>query len=427
MRLPWLASAVLSLCGACAMGAPPGFSAGDSWTVPIVAPLENGPILVPVRINGAGPYLFMLDPDSSVSSVDTAIVSELDLYNRFGGQAVSEADKLVNVRGAEVRTIGVGNLTVSNRRVRVHDVGAFMVNGRLVRGLLGRDVIADSLVLAIDRDRGMMHLATQGHLEPPAGADAISYYHERGPGMKVPSRRVAKATMNRTIPLRMHLDLGAPMSMLWPKKIDEAKLPRIAMRGTIIDELGQRQVVDYGSIAAMLEVGSVELQAISLVPYRDKRWREVDLDGVVGLNFFSQFQVTVNWHRATFYLSPRAADVHTDAPERLRRWGRGFDACANPACVTISTSGGRIEISREPAAPELAYEVLIDARGPDGAPLGLPPLVVSLPKGVRAVYEPDLDEYAGATLTVVDASPFPPPCRHAGANARCIWPLDQRR
>lgn len=422
-----LALVALLLCGACAIGAPPGFSSGDSWSVPLVGPLENGPILVPVRINGAGPYLFMVDPDSSVSSVDTAIVSELDLYNRLGGQAPSEADNMINVRGAEVRTISVGDLTVSNRRVRVHDVGAFMVNGRLVRGLLGRDVIADSLILAIDRDRGLMHLATQGHLDPPAGADAIGYYYERGPGLKIPSRRIAKATLNRTMEVRMHLDLGAPTSMLWPKLIEQAQLPNIPLRATIVDELGQRQTVDHGSIAAMLALGYVELHAISLLPYSDKRWREVDLDGVVGLNFFSQFHVTVNWHKETFYLAPRSDDVLDDAPARLRRWGTGFDPCANPACVSIEASDGRIEISREANAPELAYELLIDARGPSGEPLGLPPLVVSLPNGVRSVYEPDLAEYADATLTVVDASPFPAPCRKAGANARCIWPLAQFR
>jgi hypothetical protein len=422
-----LALAALALLGACAMGTPPGFSDGDSWSAPLVGPLENSAILVPVRINGAGPYLFMVDPDSPVSSVDAAIMSELDLYNRLGGYAPSEADVMVNMRGAEVRTISVGNLTVSNRRVRVHDVGAFMVNGRLVRGLLGRDVIADSLVLAIDRDKGLLHIATQGHLEPPAGAEAIGYYYERGPGLKIPSRRIANVTVNRSIELRMHLDLGAPTCMIWPKLIEDAKLPHIPMRTSIVDELGQRQVADHGSIAAMFKVGHLELHAITLLPYSDKRWREVDLDGAVGLNFFSQYHVTVNWHREKFYLAPRSLDVREDATERLRRWGGAFDACASPACVSIVAADGRIEVSREPNAPEQAYELLIDARGPAGEPLGLPPLVVSLPKGVRSVFEPDLAEYAGATLTIVDLSPFPPPCRESGDAARCIWPLAQVR
>ena len=32
----------------------PGFSEGDSWTFPLVGPLEAGEYLVPVRINGKG-------------------------------------------------------------------------------------------------------------------------------------------------------------------------------------------------------------------------------------------------------------------------------------------------------------------------------------------------------------------------------------
>ena len=56
---------------ACAVGAPPGFSDGDLWTFPLVAPLEDDLVLVPVYVGARKqPVLFMIDPDSRTSSID---------------------------------------------------------------------------------------------------------------------------------------------------------------------------------------------------------------------------------------------------------------------------------------------------------------------------------------------------------------------
>ncbi len=68
------ALALLALTG-CAVGAPPGFGAGESWAIPLVAPLEDDLLLVPVYIQQlSDPVLFMIDPDSAVSSLDNGLV-----------------------------------------------------------------------------------------------------------------------------------------------------------------------------------------------------------------------------------------------------------------------------------------------------------------------------------------------------------------
>ena len=45
-----LMGTVLVVGGGCAVGAPPGFSDGDLWTFPLVAPLEDDLLLVPVYV-----------------------------------------------------------------------------------------------------------------------------------------------------------------------------------------------------------------------------------------------------------------------------------------------------------------------------------------------------------------------------------------
>src|SRR5688500_13349997 len=162
MRTILVALAVAG-AGGCAVGAPPGFSDGDLWTFPLVAPLEDDLLLVPVYVaDKKQPVLFMIDPDSRSSSIDSALQSEPKPYTVQAQDELTEADHQTKVFLAEIPKIKVGDLEVRNLKMRVHDAGTFSAGGRLVRGILGRDVISDSLVLSIDRDRGIAYLAVQG-------------------------------------------------------------------------------------------------------------------------------------------------------------------------------------------------------------------------------------------------------------------------
>ena len=419
---------VIALLSGCVIGAPPGFSSGKRWSVPIVNPLEDGQILVPVTINKQGPYLFLVDPDSPVSSIDNAIVSKLKLYNGYGGQALAEGDYMVQVFGAEVRTIGVGNLTVSNRTLRVHKVGTYWVNDRQVRGVLGRDVLAQSLILAIDRDRGVMEIAVQGQIQPPPNAKKIGYYYEQGQRLRVTSRMVAKGLVNRSMKVRVHLDLGSPVSALWVKKLRKGNLPRFAHQMTLVDDLGTKRDVDHASMAAWFKVGEAEASGVKLVPYGDKRWRETDLDGIAGQSFFASFNVIANWHEQKFYLTPRENDSNASAPLRLQRWSSAFDRCHNPGCVEIELSSKGLLVTRDAAAPSRAYEVILQAVDSAGSPVNMPLLRAVMPEGFPIVHEPMMDPgyRKAAGFRVLDVSPFPPRCRAASTTPRCIRQMTTR-
>ncbi len=457
------------------MGAPLGFSSGKSWSFPLIAPLEDGPYLVPVKINGKGPYLFEIDPDSPVSSVDAAIRSDLDLYTTRMPEELDERDKLVPVALAEVNKMQIGDtLTVSQLKVRVHNFGTYWSGGRRVRGVLGRDVIADSLIFAADRDRGLATLAVQGQLEPPADAIPISWRDYRFRSNS-PRRRLTHAIINQTHKVIMHLDLGNRFSMLWPSKIAALKLPTVRVEARTTDELATTRIVDHGAMVAMLQVGGAEVNGIIMIPYGDKRTREVDLDGSLGQSFFRFYNVIANWHHSKMYLTPRNPDVVATAPYRLARWGNAFEGCADPACVQVEVESDQpappppappappapapapgdettgeagaaaaapaptpapqpqpapvmpatytLTITRDQNAPPVDYEVVLEAVDANNKSLGLPRLLATLPKGKATVDVPRLDPGYGAAakLVVVDVSPFPRECEQG----RCVWALQQ--
>ncbi len=338
-----LTSLLLLSASACVAGAPPGFSGGDLWTVPMVAPLESGQYLVPVSINGEGPFLFMVDPDSPESTIEGSIVASLKLpaarrtSPRAGQQKIAvsrqtEEDHLTRVALVEVKKMKLGTLNIRSMILRIQNDRTYYSGGRRVHGILGRDVIADSLIYSFNRDLGLMYIGTQGHLKTPPDAKAISFTQSYGNHR----RYLAKLKINRTHNVTMHLDLGATHSMVWSELFPKFKLPAVPTGVELVDEYGTRRQVSRGGIAGIVGNKHVESTAIVMLPYGDKRLDHQDLDGIVGQNFWSKFNVTVNWHKKKFWLQDRNTDVAANAEARLGRWGNSLAQCRQPACISAS-------------------------------------------------------------------------------------------
>ncbi len=455
-----LFAALAAASGSCAVGAPPGFSDGDLWTFPLVAPLEDDLLLVPVYVQDRPePLLFMIDPDSRQSSIDNALQSELKPYSVQAPEEVTEKDEKVPIFVAEIMKIKVGDLEVRNLKMRVHNAGTFYSGGRVVRGILGRDVIADSLIFAADRDRGVAYLATQGNLSPPPGAIEVGFRHFF-------HRQLASIKINDKSSFDVHLDIGARTSMLMQGALAKASLPRLNVRATLVDEYGAKREETTGGLAAKVLLGKAEVDGVLFLPFGDRRVDKEDLQGALGQNFFSRFNLTMNWDKKKMWLKPRSGDLIGTSRERIRRWGNLFDKCKNPACISVQLVREEAPAAPAPAAPaapapaapaggvtpeppvtppppatgavkeirilredlaSIDYEVLLEAIDADGKPLGLPRLLAHLPGGIPTLTERTLaPQYASAaTFIVLDVSPFPRPCASAPEGRRCVWALEQ--
>jgi len=330
----------------CAVGAPPGFSEGDLWTFPLVAPPENDLLLVPVYVEDRKePLLFMIDPDSQ-SAIDSALQSELQPYTvQSPVEEINEADQAKTVFISEIKKIKVGDLEVRNMKMRVIQAGALGANGRVIRGILGRDVISDSLILSVDRDRGVAYLATQGHLEPPAGAREVSFdhfHHRQLAEVKVDGHTYA-----------MHLDLGARTSMLWGHRMEQAGMKKTPLRAVLVDEYATTREASWGAVAGTVTLGEVQDEHVLFLPFGDKRLDDEDVDGAIGMNLLARYHLTMNWHEKRLWLKPRSSNLVATASARLGRWGNVFKFCDEPACVKVELmrEGGAPAAAAPPAAP----------------------------------------------------------------------------
>ncbi|MCE9574054.1 MAG: hypothetical protein K8W52_12985 [Deltaproteobacteria bacterium] len=443
------ALAISVAASACVIGAPPGFSSGDSWSFPLVGPLEDGVLVTAVFVNDKGPYLFAIDPDAPLSSVDAGLVGELDLYASNAGRYLDEADRGHPTRMAEVKSFRLGNLTVRNRKVFATEVGVFAFNGRQIRGVLGRDVIADSLVFGFDRDAGMGYLATKKGFVVPQGAITIGYDNlaARMESDVLPvSRRLTTASIGGHN-YDMHIDLGAVQSQLRPGLWKEAQLSAVPQTGSSIDEFGTRRVTNAAGVAGPITIGALTVPAgEALLPYDDRRWEEQSIDGTIGLGAFRDYGVWADWDREKVLLVRRAPDTAQTIKGRIDRWGSAvLTACAQPGCVDIKLEpsgappaeapggdvggpapterrrGAVVQITRDPLAKELNLEAVVEAVDASGARVpNLPRLIVTLPTGVDTLTEGLDPSFDGSILRVVDVSPFVRTCPNGGG---CIFQL----
>jgi hypothetical protein len=444
--------------GACVSGAPPGFSHGSAWAFPLVGPLEGGLLITPVTINGKGPYLFVIDPDAVISAVDDRVAADLDQYVHTGPRLLDESDTTRPTRIIEVTSITLGTLTVSSRQVMVHPAGTFATDGRDVRGVLGRDVIADSLVFGFDRDAGMAYLATKAAFTPPASSVRVPYDHmkvdQKVSMGGVVARRIARVTVNGAA-TKLHLDLGAVPSQLATSKWKAARLAPVPYKATTIDELGNTRDVEKAGIANRVEAGAASAMGLMMIPYADKRWDERDIDGTLGLNFFTPYVVWADWDGRAFYLTPR--DGETDElAARVARWdGLAVADCREPACASARletivepadpAAGGAagtaaampppapqedgyppptLIVARDAGVANVGYELLLEAVGADGRPLGLPRLAATFPAGTREIRQRLSPAFASARFRVLDVSPFVRACPGTGG---CVFELVEAR
>lgn len=414
--------------GSCAAGAPPWFAKGDTWTIPLVGPLEDGLLLVPALVNGHGPYVFAIDPDAQVSIVDQEVASEAEARTGEGPHLLDETDRQQTRFYAEIIEWNLGTLTVKQRPAQLVPAHTFDSGGRRIHGVIGRDIIADSLVFSFDRDLGLVTLSTQKHATVPPNAIEVAYepLYSRIENVEVLpiSRRLVKANING-IPVELHLDLGAQPSQLRYRSWAKAKLAESPLSLVLADEVGMARNITKQGLADTVSVGAASSKDVVFVPYDDRRWPDQDLEGTLGLSFFKPYSVTVNWDKQTYYLSPRR-DTLAETFARMSRWqSKRLAACPHPGCVKVTMidpfagkpaedlppkhPGVVVTFARDADAQDVDLEVLVAATPAPGQP-ALEWFAVNLPAGSDRAMTHVSADYLNATLTAVDMSLFPREC-----------------
>ena len=403
---------------ACTLVPPVYFKGGKAWTLPLVAPLEHDQLVVPVTINGKGPYLFLVNP-MATSTIDEGLAKQLDLYHKReageGGyiHVQTEEDHLVVRPIYEVQAAQAGDLGLQNFVVLGVPAGSLTFRGQPVYGILGGDLLTITIVIDIDRDGGVLHLALSGHQKLPADLHPVPSVRQKG--LMIVAAAVAGQAAGRFV-----VDPGTRESRIWPALAKAAgaafgpPLEHIDVTGTTV------QFPGYGAAVKLALVDAGITVEMAFAGLADRRFAQEDFEGMLGESFLSRFRAVIDNDKPVLWLGPRDHDLAARRSERISRWGGPFAACAATGCAEVlagvdDANQPQMEVHRDPALHGLGYEVVLEAVSAAGAALPAPMLRVTFAPTVDVVSPRSMDLVAplaaGAVYRVVDASPYFLPCQ----------------
>jgi hypothetical protein len=270
---------------------------------------ERSMIIVPVSINGSGPYDFLLDTGCSKTMVNQKLADELGLP-RVGGEktvvGVLSSDRMSIVH---VNSLSVAGATASGGELFSTD-HPVTVTGK-VRGVLGEDFLRNFDLLIDYRHQAI-------RLESPHGSMAETATGEHLP-IQLTGTYQGKPTYNRLIVLGRIQELGGKLMSLL---LDSGANGLILFQGNLGPRANHEESVWAGnfnkwvpSSAATRTVQSLDLGRYSvsdLTVIALSRRAETDTDGLLPTSLFHSIFIS---HSSGFViLNPSFPKTSRDGP-----------------------------------------------------------------------------------------------------------------
>ena len=122
-----------------------------------LAPPNDAAIIVPVKINGKGPYKFVLDTGATFTCIDMKLVEELKLPEWRGSFGAIIAPNESNVKLISLDSLEVGQAKATKLQACAIDLNQMQTGGLNVKGLVGLNFLK-SYRLSIDFDKKILRL-----------------------------------------------------------------------------------------------------------------------------------------------------------------------------------------------------------------------------------------------------------------------------
>src|SRR5581483_1707916 len=135
-----LAGFALAGCGGASSSAPP-VPHGQLVSIKIVKRGRQVLALVPVTIDGKGPWAFALDTGASQSLVDSSVAKELPVPRTGARQRIAGVDSVSNAPSIRVTDWRVGNVKLPPTTVVETNLPFGNAHGG-IQGLLGSDMLS---------------------------------------------------------------------------------------------------------------------------------------------------------------------------------------------------------------------------------------------------------------------------------------------
>jgi hypothetical protein len=197
-------------------------------------------LVIPVRINQAGPYDFIVDTGSQLNVIDPSLAAELHLKAQ-GTVGVFEVASYRQASVGMLDSIEAGSQVVRKPFVVVLDLGQIQAADRRIRGVLGEDFLAHFDVF-IDYSHRLLCLDDSNVIQLVLRGERIPLVRPAGPEGEVAFAERLVISVNLydtgTRPILLQLDSGSDGPMLYAG-LDEPLLKRAKLNGEPVDPARQ--------------------------------------------------------------------------------------------------------------------------------------------------------------------------------------------
>jgi hypothetical protein len=273
-----------------------------------------GEEVVPVSINGSGPYDFILDSGSNVTMLRSDLARKLHLSDG-APMAIVTATGETRAYRCIAKSVAVAGLAAEHVEINALDQTRAL-SGR-VQGVLGENFLKNFDVL-IDYEQQVLFIDRTSSLRDTLDGERLSFSRFGNSDFEmIPNRIVIKLKVPSFIhkPLLFLVDTGANAATLYPPP---GGLAIRAMQSSEHVHLGDLDGTrDCLIQKTSFEIGSGTFRGVQLVTCEGLTRNKMDTDGLLPTNVFHRFFIS---HKGGYVIAnPRSLEKIDDRSVELDR------------------------------------------------------------------------------------------------------------
>jgi hypothetical protein len=258
---------------------------------------------VAVRVNGSGPFDFLIDTGSIVDLVDSRRAAELNLISVGREEAGGAGESTMELRSADGVTLGVGPIDLPPQEIKVAPIDERVgrPEGRRLDGLLGFDFFS-RFPVELDYDSSFLTIGRRSRGEP------VSLRLVR----RHPFVRLRLTLGTKTFEEAFVVDTGfrSALVLARPFAVEQGVLAHVERTITATTGIGiGGPSVELIARADRVEIGPFQLNDVVVAFSQAQRGTLADrgYGGIVGSELLRRFTATFDYAQDELLLAPGSA------------------------------------------------------------------------------------------------------------------------
>lgn len=170
-------------------------------------------MIVPVSINHAGPFSFLLDTGTQMTMIDPSLAAALHLETA-GKAEVASVGMQAAASFAQADLVEAGSHSVANQKVLVFDLANLQATGLNIQGVLGEDFL-EQFDMLIDNGHSLLCLDDSAAMRTEIKGSRIPLQAQADGSQLAGSLIVVARLSDGMRPVRLKLDSGSNVPFLY--------------------------------------------------------------------------------------------------------------------------------------------------------------------------------------------------------------------